>query len=295
MQDHRCVYGPVPSRRLGESLGISPIPKKACNYSCVYCQLGRTDTMTNTRSEFFPLQKIIEEFRQALEAGAYFDAVTLVGEGEPTLYSRIGELILAMKELTEKPVAVITNGALLYEEGLRSELSEADIVLPSLDAFDEPSFHAINRPYVGLNFERCYRGLVDFADSYAGELWLETMLIQGMNDDEESLRKLQTLIEGVKHSRLYLNTSVRPPAEEYVRPVAAQTMDKAVKLLGGISIDRLDSEGFFSSEKDDYRAILGIIGRHPMNQFEIATFLKTRQNTDTRTFFRTARPGLHRS
>ena len=241
--------------------------------------------MTNTRSEFFPLQKIIEEFRQALEAGAYFDAVTLVGEGEPTLYSRIGELILAMKELTEKPVAVITNGALLYEEGLRSELSEADIVLPSLDAFDEPSFHAINRPYVGLNFERCYRGLVDFADSYAGELWLETMLIQGMNDDEESLRKLQTLIEGVKHSRLYLNTSVRPPAEEYVRPVAAQTMDKAVKLLGGISIDRLDSEGFFSSEKDDYRAILGIIGRHPMNQFEIATFLKTRQNTDTRTFF----------
>lgn len=126
MSDHKCVYGPVPSRRLGESPSISPIPKKACNYSCIYCQLGRTDRMTNTRSEFFPLQQIVDEFRTALACGASFDAVTLVGEREPTLYSRIGELITEMKKFTEKPVAVITNGALLYEKSLREELSHAD-------------------------------------------------------------------------------------------------------------------------------------------------------------------------
>ncbi|HPF86348.1 MAG TPA: hypothetical protein PK008_13025, partial [Aminivibrio sp.] len=106
MSDHKCVYGPVPSRRLGESLGISPIPKKTCNYSCIYCQLGRTDRMTNRRSEFFPLQEIVDEFRAALTCGVCFDAVTLVGEGEPTLYSRIGDLITEMKKYTEKPVAV---------------------------------------------------------------------------------------------------------------------------------------------------------------------------------------------
>ncbi|HRX25798.1 MAG TPA: radical SAM protein [Aminivibrio sp.] len=280
MSDHKCVYGPVPSRRLGESLGISPIPKKTCNYSCIYCQLGRTDRMTNRRSEFFPLQEIVDEFRTALTCGASFDAVTLVGEGEPTLYSRIGDLITEMKKYTEKPVAVITNGALLYEKSLREELSHADIVLPSLDACDERTFRTINRPWTGLTFEKCFRGLAGFSREYTGELWIETMVIDGINDDDESLHRMKDLLKEVRYSRLYINTPVRPPAEENVRPVPPETMDRAVRILGGISIDQLVSVGFFSSEKDDYNAVLGIIRRHPMNQFEIGTFLKTRGNAE---------------
>ncbi|WP_367340873.1 radical SAM protein, partial [Aminivibrio sp.] len=252
MSDHKCVYGPVPSRRLGESLGISPIPKKTCNYSCIYCQLGRTDRMTNRRSEFFPLQEIVDEFRTALTCGASFDAVTLVGEGEPTLYSRIGDLITEMKKYTEKPVAVITNGALLYEKSLREELSHADIVLPSLDAYDERTFRTINRPRPGLTFEKCFRGLAGFSREYTGELWIETMVIDGINDDDESLGRMKSLLKEVRYSRLYINTPVRPPAEENVRPVPPETMDRAVRILGGISIDQLVSVGFYSSEKDDY-------------------------------------------
>jgi len=278
MSDHKCVYGPVPSRRLGESLGISPIPKKACNYSCIYCQLGRTDKMTNTREEFFPLQQIVDEFLSALTCGVYFDVVTLVGEGEPTLYSRIGELILEMKKYTKKPVAVITNGALLYEKSLREELSLADIVLPSLDAYDEQSFRTFNRPRPGLTFEKCFRGLADFSHEYTGELWIETMVIDGMNDDDESLNRMKDLLKEVRYSRLYINTPIRPPAEENVRPVPPETMERAVKILGGFSIDQLVSVGFYSSEKDDYNAVLGIIRRHPMNQFEIGTFLRSRGN-----------------
>lgn len=285
MKDHHCVYGPVPSRRLGESLGISPIPKKTCNYSCIYCQLGRTDRMTNVRGEFFPLRDILEGFSRALESGVFFDVATLVGEGEPTLYSRLGELIQELKKLTEKPLAVITNGALLYEESLRIELSHADIVLPSLDSFDERSFRMIHRPCAGLNFQKCFQGLIDFSNSYSGELWIETMLLEGFNDDNESLMKLKELIGQVKHSRLFINTPVRPPAEENVRAVSSETMETAVSILGGISIDQLVSEGFYSSERDDYQAILGIIRRHPMNQFEIGAFLKTRRSKEEKRIF----------
>jgi wyosine [tRNA(Phe)-imidazoG37] synthetase (radical SAM superfamily) len=236
--------------------------------------------MTNTRSEFFPLQQIVDEFRSALKCGVYFDAVTLVGEGEPTLYSHIGELITEMKKYTKKPAAVITNGALLYEKSLREELSHADIVLPSLDAYDERSFRTINRPCSGLTFEKCFQGLADFSREYTGELWIETMVIDGINDDDESLNRMKNLLKEVRYSRLYINTPVRPPAEENVPPVSPEKMERAVKILGGISIDQLVSVGFYSSEKDDYNAVLGIIRRHPMNQFEIGTFLKTRGNSE---------------
>jgi len=147
MNNMKYVYGPVPSRRLGISLGISPIPKKTCNYSCIYCQLGRTDIMTNTRKMFFPVQKIMSEFNEVLKKRIFFDVITIVGEGEPTLYLGLGELISEIKGKTDKPVALITNGALLYDRDLRREAAKADIVLPTLDAYDEASFRKINRPF----------------------------------------------------------------------------------------------------------------------------------------------------
>lgn len=282
--DMKYVYGPVPSRRLGVSLGISPIPKKTCNYSCVYCQLGRTDHMTNTRQMFFSVEDIMVEFEEVLREKIHFDVVTIVGEGEPTLYLGLGELIDEIKKRTDKPVAVITNGALLYDTQLQSELGKADIVLPTMDAYDEESLKRINRPHGSLKFEDIKRGLEEFSEKYQGQLWIEIMLIKDVNDDDESLGKYAEMLKRIKYEKLYLNTPVRPPAESDVSIVDHEKMDHAAELLGGISIDLLSSEGFHSEIEDDHAAILSIIKRHPMNQFEIEGFLASRGRSDIDAF-----------
>ena len=278
MNNMKYVYGPVPSRRLGISLGISPIPKKTCNFSCIYCQLGRTDIMTNTRKMFFPVQKIMSEFDEVFKKGIFFDVVTIVGEGEPTLYLGLGELIDAIKQRTDKPVALITNGALLYDSDLRREVAKADIALPTLDAYNEASFRKINRPFGQLSFESVNAGLIAFSEEYEGQLWLEIMLMAGINDDDDSLSKYEQALKKIKYDRLYLNTPVRPPAEAGVESISCEAMNKAAARLGGISIDLLVSQGFHSEIEDDYEAILGIIKRHPMNQFEIRSFLESRNS-----------------
>ncbi|MDD2371670.1 MAG: radical SAM protein [Firmicutes bacterium] len=276
MDNLKYVYGPVPSRRLGISLGISPIPKKTCNYSCIYCQLGRTDKMTNTRQMFYGVDEIMAEVNEVVAKDIKLDVVTIVGEGEPTLYLGLGELISKIKKVTDKPVAVITNGALLYDSNLRSELSLADIVLPTVDAFDEESFKTINRPHGSIHFDMINEGLKVFSKEYKGQLWVEIMLVKGINDDDESLKKYALALDGIKYDRIYINTPVRPPAESYAQAVDHERMLQAELILGGISIDLLESQGFHSDIKDDYEAILSIIKRHPMNQFEINGFLSSR-------------------
>ena len=276
MKEMKYVYGPVPSRRLGLSLGISPIPKKVCNYSCIYCQLGRTDRMSNTRQMFFMVEEIMEELQEVLRNKIKFDVVTIVGEGEPTLYLGLGELISEIRKRTDKPVAVVTNGALFYDAKLRAELYGADIVLPTLDAYDEESLRKINRPHGAIDYEMVSEGLKKFSEEYTGQLWIELMLIEGMNDDEVSLRKYAEVLKKLDYDKLYINTPVRPPAEPDVKAVSHEKMNRAVDVLGGISIDLLDSQGFHSEIEDHYEAIMSIIKRHPMNQFEIEGFLTSR-------------------
>ena len=198
MNDFKYVFGPIPSRRLGRSLGISPLPKKTCNYSCIYCQLGRTDKMTNKRQEFYKTEDIIAEFKQYLKDSDKFDIVTVVGEGEPTLAANLGELVVALKALTDKPVAVITNGALLSDPQVREELCHADMVLPSLDAYNQEISKKIDRPYGTIKFEEEFEGLKKFTHVYEGELWLEIMLVDGINDDEQSILKFQELLKELK-------------------------------------------------------------------------------------------------
>lgn len=280
MTDFQFVYGPVPSRRLGKSLGISPIPKKTCNYSCIYCQLGRTDKLTNTRKMFYEVNKIISEFKDMILNGFDFDVVTIVGEGEPTLYLGLGELIDEIKRITEKPVAVITNGSLMNEPNLQMELCKADIVLPSMDAYDEASFRTINRPYGKLRYNEVYEGLKDFSRKFTGELWIEIMLIKDVNDDDFALHQYSELLKNINYGRLYLNTPVRPPAERRINAVSHEKMEHAVESLGGISIDLLNSLDFHSESPDDYEAIISIIKRHPMNQHEIESFLRSRSCND---------------
>lgn len=280
MKEFHYIFGPIPSRRLGRSLGISPLPKKTCNYSCIYCQLGRTNHMTNQRQEFYKTEDILKEFREYLKDSDKFDIVTVVGEGEPTLCSNLGELICGLKEMTEKPVAVITNGALLSDPQVREELCHADMVLPSLDAYDQETAKRIDRPYGTIRFEEEFQGLKEFCEMYQGELWLEIMLVDGINDDENSIEKFKELLKELRYDRLYLNTPVRPPAEEGVNVVTPERMQFAVEELGGISIEMLSSGSFFSEIEDDYEAVKSIIGRHPMNQFELNGFLDSRKTED---------------
>ncbi len=277
MEEFRYVFGPVPSRRLGNSLGVSPIPKKTCNYSCTYCQLGRTDRMSNERKLFFPVADILSEFEKYLEDEDKFDVVSIVGEGEPTLYAGLGELIKQIKERTNKPVAVITNGALLTDPQVRRELCLADIVLPSLDGADEATFREIDRPIGSLRFDEITKGLEQFTHEFTGQIWVEIMLLSGINDHDQALEQFRQILKGVRYDRLYINTPVRPPAESGITAPAKERVERAVEYLSGISIDMLSAGSFFSEVEDDYEAVISIIGRHPMNQFEVRSFLDSRE------------------
>ena len=269
MKNYNYVYGPVPSRRMGLSLGVSPIPQKYCNYSCVYCQLGRTKHMKHKRKDFFPIKEIVDEARNCLQQNPPI-------EGEPTLYLHLGELIISLKKLTPKPVAVITNGALLHEKAVREELKNADIVLPSLDACDNDTFKKVNRPFGKLDFSTVYEGLQAFSQEFSGQLWPEIMLVKGLNDSDNNLSQMKKLLGDLKYDRLYVNTPIRPPAESWVETLSAESMQKAADFLDGTSIDLPVTDGFFSEIEDDCQAINSIIKRHPMNQHEISNFLKQR-------------------
>jgi len=199
----KYIFGPVPSRRLGRSLGIDPTVRadggKACNWNCVYCQPGRTHTFTGSRETLSPSAEVLHELDGALagEAGKNVDWITFVGSGEPTLSADLGEMLRGVKAMTPLPVAVITNGSLLSLPGVRNDLMVADAVMPTLDAGDELTFLRINRPHPQFGFTRHIDGLVDFRREYHGKIWLETMLISGLNDDEGSLTRLAKAIEKI--------------------------------------------------------------------------------------------------
>jgi len=172
------VYGPVPSRRLGQSLGVDPIPFKTCNYNCVYCQLGRTSPLICERGDYFQADEIVEQVRKALAAHrpGEIDYVTLVGQGEPTLCASLGDIIRGIANMTDIPIAVITNGALLARAQVRAELSAADVVMPSLDAGDQPTFRKVNRPCPRLKIDEIIEGMTIFQQTFSGQLWIEVML-----------------------------------------------------------------------------------------------------------------------
>ncbi|HOB16601.1 MAG TPA: radical SAM protein [Defluviitoga sp.] len=273
----KYIYGPIPSRRLGRSLGISPIPFGTCNLSCVYCQLGRTINMINERREFFPVEEIIKEFKEySLNGFGDVDFVTIVGEGEPLLYSKIGELISQIREITDKPIAVITNGILLSDKNVWEELMQADVIMPTLDAYDKETFKKINRPHKSISFEEYVNGLIEFSKVYQGKIWLEFMLVKDINDSEESLRKIKEIFDKITYDRIYINVPVRPPAEKWVEMPDKKSIELAEEILGGIAIDHLAKNEFYSAIDDDYEALISIIKRHPMNQYEIKSFLESR-------------------
>ncbi len=259
------TYGPVPSRRLGRSLGVSLIPPKTCSYSCVYCQLGRTNRLQLKRESFFPKEEVLSEIERQL-ANAEVDFITFVGDGEPTLSADLGWLIRKCKESTSKQVAVITNGSLLFKSDVRKDLLEADIVIPSLDAGTEEIFRRINRPHGTSKFDAMLQGQVDFRNQYHGQIWLEVMLVHGMNDTESALQDIHTAINRIEPDRVYIITPIRPPAEPWVMPPLAERILRAQEILGQpVTFDNIESGAFGLNAFINAReAILEIGSRHPL-------------------------------
>jgi wyosine [tRNA(Phe)-imidazoG37] synthetase (radical SAM superfamily) len=267
------VYGPVPSRRLGQSLGIDPIPSKSCNYNCVYCQLGRTRSLAGERRDFYPPESILAEVEAALakhEPGEV-DYITFVGQGEPLLCRSLGSLIRGVKALSHLPVAVITNGSLLWQPDVREELEAADVVMPSLDCADESTFRRINRPSPLLRIGEIIGGLAAFRQQYGGRLWVEVMLVRGMNDGETALLGLRDALSFVHPDQVHVNTPIRPPAESWVQPPDEEGLIRALTILGEAAVVVAHYEGSFDLSRDlpPEEAILEVIRRHPMRLEEV--------------------------
>jgi len=269
----RYVFGPVPSRRLGQSLGVDPIPLKTCNWNCVYCQLGRTMPVTHDLLEYFPREEILVEIRYALASHkpGDIDWITFVGSGEPTLHRGLGWLIRQVKNMTPLPVAVITNGSLLYLPEVRLGLAKADTVMPSIDAGNAQLYRQLNRPHPEATFERLVDGLVTFRQLYQGNLWVEVMLVQGLNDTEDALRDIKEILEQVQPDEVHLNLPTRPPAETWVKPPDDEGLMRALAILGEVAHVVHPIEGRFDLSGCDSveTAVIEIITRHPMRQEEL--------------------------
>lgn len=272
----RYLYGPVLSRRLGLSLGIDLVPRKVCTYNCIYCQLGKTTLRTLERKPYLPVDEILKEAEDFLKATPQnLDYLTLSGSGEPTLNSRIGELIKGLKEMSPIPVAVITNGSLLFMDEVKEQLAEADLVCPSLDAVKPAVFETINRPHPDLDLSLIIRGLKDFRRAFRGKVWLEVLLCRGINDNTSDIQALKEVLEDIQPDLVHLNTVWRPGAEDYAYPLSEERLKAIARQLGPKAVVVAPREGKKGSPpQEDLRGmILRILQIRPQTLEDLASAL----------------------
>ena len=229
----KYVFGPVPSRRLGRSLGIDLVPYKICTFDCIYCDLGRTTRKTISRQSYVSSKEVQGELELCLSVlEKKPDYITLSGSGEPTLNASVGEVIQRIKEITSTPVVVLTNSSLLSLDEVERDLSKADVVLPSLDAITPTLFEYMNRPHASLSVEGIISGLIQFRKQYQGQIWLEILFCRGVNDGKEEIEKFKSVIEKIEPDRVQLNSTVRPPAEDFAFALTLPQLGEIKERLG---------------------------------------------------------------
>jgi len=269
------IFGPVPSRRLGISLGIDVIPFKTCTLDCIYCECGRTTDHGLERKRFFNPDEVLEELNDYLKGNIPLDYITFSGSGEPTLNSDIGHIIREIKKISNVPVAVLTNGTLLYDKTVRDELLPADLVLPSLDAVSENVFKKINRPAKGLHSSEIIEGIVEFSNIYKGKIWLEVFFAAGVNDFEEELDKLYSTIKRISPDRVQLNSLDRPPAYKNTKAVDINFLENVKNRWNDINVDIIKRirlrEDIPSFSKNLEENILNTILRRPLTVQDLET------------------------
>lgn len=252
------LFGPVNSRRLGLSQGIDLLPPKTCNFNCIYCEINRAPQLSCQRSEHVPTEVILAEIDELLADEARvrdLDVFTITASGEPTLHTGIGRIIRHIKEKTDKPVAILTNGSQLHLQEVQDDLMAADIVIPSLDAARQESFRRVNRPAkCSADLETIIQGIADFSRKFSGEIWLEILLVENINDTPEDVTALQKAILRIRPSRVQLNTVARPPYESFAKPLTQKRMaeikqeivkkyDKPVDILAGSKDNEMTESG----------------------------------------------------
>ncbi len=286
IQDDSVTFGPVPSRRLGQSLGINNIPPKICSYACIYCQLGRTLTMQTERTDFYEPGRILEEVQKRVEevrrADELVDYLSFVPDGEPTLDVNLGREIELVQGLGVK-IAVITNSSLIWREDVRDELALADWVSLKVDSVREEVWRRIDRPHGQLRLSQILDGALAFSESFTGQLVTETMLVEGVNDSSEDLEELSEFLARLRPETAYLAIPTRPPAEENVRGPDERGVTRAWSILSGAlgnveCLTGYEGDTFYSGGRVD-EDLLAITSVHPMRVDAVEALL-TRRGAD---------------
>ncbi len=281
---YKHLFGPVPSRRLGISLGVDLVPHKVCSLNCIYCECGSTTRLTHERDEYVPLEEVKDELTDYFKNNPDPDFITFSGAGEPTLHLGIGQILQVIRELKPKiKIALITNGTLLSDPSLRKEILDIDVVLPSLDAATDAAFRRINRPRKEFSVEQYVKGLIDFRREFQGDFWLEVLILPGYNDDPENILALKKAIHAIGPDRIQLNTLDRPGVIAGLRPATRKELEAIAKQLDFADVEivvplakREESVAF---RTDVEAAILETISRRPCT---LRTFSRSWEFTSMR-------------
>jgi len=271
MQKYKYLFGPVPSRRLGRSLGVDLTPFKTCTFDCVFCQLGRTTRKTIKRKEYVLVKDVKAELSRWVKSGGKTDYITLSGSGEPTLHSHFGEVLRFIREKTPFPAVLLSNGTLFWQPAVRKSACQANIVKLSLSAWDQFSFEHVNRPHPDLKFSQIVDGYRTFRDEFQGKLWIEVFLLWGMNSVTRDVEKIAKLAETIRPDEIHLNTAVRPPAEDFAVPVPRKQME----VLAGLFRPRAKIIAEFPADKSadiaaNETTIRAMLQRRPCTAHQIA-------------------------
>ena len=275
---YNTLFGPVPSRRLGISLGVDLVPMKTCTLNCIYCECGKTSHLTLERKEYVSFEAVKKELTHYLAHHARPDYITFSGSGEPTLNSKIGDVIRFLKDrVPDVPLAVLTNSTLFSQTQVRSDIKNAAVVIPSLDAATEKIFNKINRPSPHLNVDTIIDGLIRFRKEYSGNIWLEIFIIPGMNDTIAELNALKRVIGKIKPDQVHLNTLDRPGSVSTLRSATREELERVLNIFqmenAAIVADPPEHKALFAYRKDTAAAILGTIARRPCTSKDLSEIL----------------------
>ena len=273
------LFGPVPSRRFGRSLGVDLTPYKTCSFNCVFCQLGPTPKTTIERKEYVPTDIVIKELNKWIHADGDADFITLAGSGEPTLHTRFGDILQHIHTQTSIRTALLTNGSLLSQPAVREAAKQADVVKISLSVWDQLSLEHINRPEHSISFNSLIQGIKTFREQYRGDIWLEVFIVNGMNCTAADINKLAELGKDIYPDRIQLNTAVRPPAETFVSPVNAEQLERIRTNFTPTAdvLAEFDTHSDHTIQANE-KTILGMLERRPCTAKQISNVFGLHMN-----------------
>ena len=263
---YKYLFGPVPSRRLGLSLGIDLVPYKTCNLNCIYCECGRTTNLINERKEFFNYNEIIKELEDFLKNKHKIDYITFSGAGEPLLYSKIGEIINFLKKNFSKyKIAILTNGTLFFNNLIIEEIKNADLIIPSLDSVSENTFKLINRPHKDLKLNKIIKGLINLRKNFHKKIYLEVFIIKNLNDSYNEILNLKNVIKKINPDKIQINTVDRPPAEEFAESVSINKLNEIKNIFGEkAEIISFKNKNTKLEKNNNFSTIINCLERRPL-------------------------------